>query len=258
MDDCVYRTWNGNCFGFCIGKSCREGNKKIRLISDGKNMGQVSCGKPVIFDGRKDMMKNIWKKSGVLLADRNYKLVHLLLMFFVFSVAGWLWEVMLSYVTEGSFVNRGVLHGPLLPIYGRGAILILILLKKIRKNPAAEFAGIILLSGCMEYFISWYLEMVYDGKRWWDYSDYWLNLNGRICAEGLILFGIGGMFVVYVAAPFLDDKLRKMNSRWLMVFAAALLVIYAGDSIYSAKYPNTGAGIKEYSANEESVCFSDL
>lgn len=83
-------------------------------------MGQVSCGKPVIFDGRKDMMKNIWKKSGVLLADRNYKLVHLLLMFFVFSVAGWLWEVMLSYVTEGSFVNRGVLHGPLLPIYGRG------------------------------------------------------------------------------------------------------------------------------------------
>ena len=79
------------------------------------------------------MMKNIWKKSGVLLADRNYKLVHLLLMFFVFSVAGWLWEVMLSYVTEGSFVNRGVLHGPLLPIYGRGAILILILLKKIRK-----------------------------------------------------------------------------------------------------------------------------
>lgn len=134
----------------------------------------------------------------------------------------------------------------------------MILLKKIRKNPAAEFAGIILLSGCMEYFISWYLEMVYDGKRWWDYSDYWLNLNGRICAEGLILFGIGGMFVVYVAAPFLDDKLRKMNSRWLMVFAAALLVIYAGDSIYSAKYPNTGAGITEYSANEESVCFSDL
>ena len=186
-------------------------------------MGQVSCGKPVIFDGRKDMMKNIWKKSGVLLADRNYKLVHLLLMFFVFSVAGWLWEVMLSYVTEGSFVNRGVLHGPLLPIYGRGAILILILLKKIRKNPAAEFAGIILLSGCMEYFISWYLEMVYDGKRWWDYSDYWLNLNGRIFAEGLILFGIGGMFVGYGAAPFLDDKLRKMNSRWLMEFAAPLL-----------------------------------
>lgn len=203
-------------------------------------------------------MKNIWKKTGILSAERNYKLVHLLLMFFVFSVVGWVWEVILSYVTEGSFVNRGVLHGPLLPIYGRGSILILILLKKIRKNPVAEFAGIILLSGCMEYFISWYLEMVYDGKRWWDYSDYWLNLNGRICVEGLILFGVGGMFVVYVAAPFLDDKMRKMNSRWLMVFVAVLLVIYAGDSIYSAKYPNTGAGITEYSANEESVCFSDL
>lgn len=53
--------------------------------------------------------------------------------------------------------------------------------------------------------------MVYDGKRWWDYSDYWLNLNGRICAEGLILFGFGGMFVVYVAAPFLDNEMQKMN-----------------------------------------------
>lgn len=163
------------------------------------------------------MNKNIQKKTGVLWAERNYKLVHLLLMFFIFSVVGWVWEVMLGYVTGGVLVNRGVLHGPLLPIYGRGVILILILLKKLRKSPVAEFLGIILLSGCMEYFVSWYLEMVYDGKRWWDYSDYWLNLNGRICMEGLILFGFGGMFVVYIAAPFLDSKMQKMNSRHLMI-----------------------------------------
>ena len=175
------------------------------------------------------MIKNIQKKTGVPWAERNYKLVHLLLMFFIFSVVGWVWEVMLGYVTGGVLVNRGVLHGPLLPIYGRGVILILILLKKLRKSPVAEFLGIILLSGCMEYFVSWYLEMVYDGKRWWDYSDYWLNLNGRICMEGLILFGFGGMFVVYIAAPFLDSKMQKMNSRHLM------------------KYPNIGDGVTESS-----------
>ena len=79
------------------------------------------------------MNKNIQKKTGVLWAERNYKLVHLLLMFFIFSVVGWVWEVMLGYVTGGVLVNRGVLHGPLLPIYGRGVILILILLKKLRK-----------------------------------------------------------------------------------------------------------------------------
>lgn len=176
------------------------------------------------------MIKNIQKKAGVLWAERNYKLIHLLLMFFIFSVVGWVWEVMLGYVTGGVLANRGVLHGPLLPIYGRGVILILILLKKLRKSPVAEFLGIILLSGCMEYFVSWYLEMVYDGKRWWDYSDYWLNLNGRICMEGLILFGFGGMFVVYIAAPFLDSKMQKMNSRHLMILVVVLLIIYVGDS----------------------------
>lgn len=193
------------------------------------------------------MNKNIQKKTGVLWAERNYKLVHLLLMFFIFSVVGWVWEVMLGYVTGGVLVNRGVLHGPLLPIYGRGVILILILLKKLRKSPVAEFLGIILLSGCMEYFVSWYLEMVYDGKRWWDYSDYWLNLNGRICMEGLILFGFGGMFVVYIAAPFLDSKMQKMNSRHLMILVVVLLIIYVGDSAYSMKYPNIGDGVTEFS-----------
>lgn len=204
------------------------------------------------------MIRNIQKKTRVLFAERNYKLLHLSLMFFIFSAAGWIWEVMLGYVTSGVLVNRGVLHAPLLPIYGKGVILILILLKKFRKNPVAEFMGIILLSGCMEYFISWYLEITYDGKRWWDYSDYWLNLNGRICAEGLIFFGFGGMFVVYVAAPFLDNKMQKMNHRRLMILVAVLLVIYAGDSIYSAQYPNMGAGITEGSVEVDMECCSTM
>lgn len=90
------------------------------------------------------MIKNIQKKMGVLSAERNYKPVHLLLMFFIFSVVGWVWEVILGYMTGGMIVNRGVLHSPLLPIYGKGVILILVLLKRFRKYPVAEFAGIIL------------------------------------------------------------------------------------------------------------------
>lgn len=204
------------------------------------------------------MIRNIQKKTRVLSAERNYKPVHLAMMFFIFSATGWIWEVMLGYVTDGVLVNRGVLHAPLLPIYGNGVILILVLLKKFRKCPVAEVMGIILLSGCMEYFISWYLEITYDGKRWWDYSDYWLNLNGRICAEGLILFGFGGMFVVYVAAPFLDNKMQKMNHRRLMTLVDVLVVIYAGDSVYSAKYPNMGEGITEDSVKVDMECCSAM
>lgn len=52
------------------------------------------------------MIKNIQKKMGVLSAERNYKPVHLLLMFFIFSVVGWVWEVMLGYVTGGACQQR--------------------------------------------------------------------------------------------------------------------------------------------------------
>ena len=73
--------------------------------------------KQLLFTERKAMIKNIQKKMGVLSAERNYKPVHLLLMFFIFSVVGWVWEVILGYMTGGMIVNRGVLHSPLLPIY---------------------------------------------------------------------------------------------------------------------------------------------
>ena len=94
-----------------------------------------------------------------------------------------------------------MLYGPWLPIYGSGGIMILLLLKKLRTNPVKEFFSAVLLCGIIEYMTSWYLEITNDGMKWWDYSGYLLNLNGRVCAEGLIVFGIGAMFTVYFAAP---------------------------------------------------------
>ena len=65
------------------------------------------------------------------------------LMFFVLSISGWVWEVVLHFLRYGELINRGVLHGPWLPIYGSGGILILLLLNKLRKYPIAEFAGMV-------------------------------------------------------------------------------------------------------------------
>lgn len=185
------------------------------------------------------------QRGSVLPADRSYTVLNLILIFFILSVAGWLWEVGFGAVKDGVIANRGVLHGPWLPIYGRGAILILVLLKKLRDRPVAEFAAIIVLSGCLEYFISWYLEMTHGGQRWWDYTGYFLNLNGRICAAGLLLFGVAGMAVVYFAAPFLDDLLKKVKPGLLIAVAVLMIMAYTGDQIYSAVTPNTGNGITE-------------
>lgn len=191
---------------------------------------------PVPMDSRKTTASN-------LLPTKSYTLLNLVMMFFIFSMIGWIWEVSLHLISDGVFVNRGVLHGPWLPIYGTGGILILIVLKSLREKPAVEFIAAVILCGCVEYFTAWNLEMTHNGQKWWDYSGYFLNLHGRICAEGLLVFGLGGLAIVYLLAPFLDNLLQKINRKVLLAVALILLVIYVGDQAYSSKHPNTGEGI---------------
>ena len=177
---------------------------------------------------------------------RHYSLISIIYMFFIISFFGWLWEVVLYLVNEGIFVNRGTLHGPWLPIYGAGSILILLCLNKYRKNVLQQFILAVVLCGMLEYFTSVILEVTHNGIRWWDYSGYFLNLHGRICAEGLLTFGFGGITMVYLVAPVLDNKLREMNKKILGLFAVVLIFVYAADIVYSAKNPNTGKGINDY------------
>lgn len=169
---------------------------------------------------------------------RCYTLCSLILIYFILAFAGWLWEVSLTLLSSGTLVNRGVLHGPWLPIYGTGSILILTLLNKLRKNPVLEFICTIVLCGILEYLISVYLEAVYQGQRWWDYTGYFLNIHGRICAEGLLLFGVGGLAVVYLAAPLIDSLVQKIRPRFLIPLCIALVALFCADQVYSARYPN--------------------
>lgn len=174
---------------------------------------------------------------------RSYSAWNLILLFFIFSVAGWLWEVSLHLISDGELVKRGVLHGPWLPIYGSGSVLILTLLNKLRKNPAAEFFATILVCGLVEYGTAYALEMTHGGMRWWDYTGYFLNLHGRICAEGLLVFGVGGAAIVYIAAPFLDSQLKKIKLSFRKLICAFLVLCFLLDQGYSSKHPNMGEGI---------------
>lgn len=194
-----------------------------------------------------------FRESRTISADRSYSLINLIMMFFIFCFVGWVWEVSLAFISEDMFVNRGTLHGPWLPIYGTGGVIILVLLKKLREKPALEFVAAMVLCGCLEYFSSWYLEMTHDGQRWWDYTGYFLNINGRICAEGLLAFGLGGLTIVYLLAPALDNLLSRIDARKLGIVAAVLLVLYCADQVYSAQHPNVGAGITDYKGSDTSL-----
>lgn len=224
-----------------------------------ENLHQMQIGENIlngsIYPGRlaPAPMPFKFRESRTISADRSYSLVNLIMMFFIFCFVGWVWEVSLAFISEDMFVNRGTLHGPWLPIYGTGGVIILVLLKKLREKPALEFVAAMVLCGCLEYFSSWYLEMTHDGQRWWDYTGYFLNINGRICAEGLLTFGLGGLTIVYLLAPALDNLLSRIDARKLGIVAAVLLVLYCADQVYSAQHPNVGAGITDYKGSDTSL-----
>lgn len=199
---------------------------------------------PTRLSGIPEKQKRKWIENLNYL--RRYSVWSLVLLFFVMSVTGWIWEVSMHLITDGEFSNRGVLHGPWLPIYGAGAVLVLVLLNRFRRWPVAEFVLTMVVCGCVEYGTSYYLELVSDGKRWWDYTGYFLNLNGRICAEGLLTFGIGGMLIVYVLAPLLDQMIRQLPIKPVAISCVLLLGLFGADQAYSAGHPNEGRGITDY------------
>lgn len=175
-------------------------------------------------------------------AKKSYHLTALIIIFFEVSFAGWLWEVALHYMTSGNLVNRGTLHGPWLPIYGAASVFLLIFLRKYAKRPLVVLAGTIVSCGVIEYITSFVLEMIFH-TRWWDYSDMPMNINGRICAGGLVLFGLGGCAVIYMIGPMLRKKSEQMNKKTAAVFCVAAMVIFLIDVVISFTNIRTGAGI---------------
>lgn len=178
-------------------------------------------------------------------ASHRYSVSSLVLQFFIFSFIGWTWEVLLHVYIDHAFINRGVMTGPWLPIYGSGGVLMLLLLKRLAENPKKLFLSIMVLCGVIEYVTAAFLEQVFHAK-WWDYSDMLFNIKGRVCLAGLLLFAIGGCAIIYIASPWIDKKLAAMPAYVRRGICIVLTLIFVGDMIYSAFYPNTGAGITFY------------
>lgn len=201
---------------------------------------------PIGYFPISEQRHRVWLRNDY---TRRYSIRSLILLFFTFSFIGWIWEVSLHIVQDGAFVNRGVMYGPWLPIYGSGGVLILVLLQKVRRNPGLTFFLTVVICGIVEYGTSWYLEVT-KGTKWWDYSGYFLNLNGRICAEGLFVFGLGGCAFIYILAPFFDELYKKIPPYRQLLICLMLIAAFAADSSYSRLHPNMGKGITDYGFNE--------
>lgn len=153
------------------------------------------------------------------------------LIFLAYSFFGWFIEVVNSLILRRRLVNRGFLIGPICPIYGTGALIITFCLSGV-SNPFAIFASSILLSAILEYTTSVIMERLFH-VRWWDYSDRPFNLNGRICLEALIFFGIGGTLVRLVFSPALYHTLSSLSTSLLYGLSTFFIVALVVDMVIS-------------------------
>ncbi len=163
-------------------------------------------------------------------------------LFFMLAIFGWLWEGFLYLFKDDTYVNRGFLTGPWLPIYGMGGIILEILFRKWRDRPVMLFMSSMALCTLLEYAAGWYLELTW-GVRWWDYSEMPWNLHGRICFVSSLLFGLGGMLLVWVISPLFYTLYRRVPDRIKIGLGLAVIVVFAADAAYSAMWPHVGMGI---------------
>lgn len=154
------------------------------------------------------------------------------LMFFTLSVAGWCMEVTCKYVQFGRFINRGFLLGPYCPIYGVGSVLILLLLSEFADRPLAVFLLAMVVCGTLEYITSYLMEKLFQA-RWWDYSNRRFNLNGRVCANTLIPFGLLGLVLVYWIEPLLLSLFNQLSDGAMHALCIGLTVLMLADSVIS-------------------------
>ena len=141
-------------------------------------------------------------------------------------------EVGCKLVELKKFINRGFLIGPYCPIYGWGCILIIILLNKYTNDQLVLFIMAILICSILEYFTSYFMEKLFKA-RWWDYSRRKFNINGRICLETMIPFGLLGCLIMYFVNPFFVSVYSKIPSNILIIISSVLFTIFLIDNIIS-------------------------
>lgn len=155
-----------------------------------------------------------------------------IVLFMIYSIMGWLMEVIVTLIEKKRFVNRGFLIGPYCPIYGIGALFVISLLNDYLEKPLGLFILSIVICSLVEYIGSFLLEKIFK-TSWWDYSNKKFNINGRICLETMIPFGLGCLLIMYIVNPFFVNMLSKIPNYLINIIAIVFSIVIISDVITS-------------------------
>lgn len=159
-----------------------------------------------------------------------YELSMLFLYFIIYAFLGWCAEVAITAVKQRRFVNRGVMNGPIVPLYGLMATLAGVFLEPEENNLLVFVLGAVILCAAIEVVAGVILERQF-GRRWWDYSDRPMNLKGYICLESSLVKGILVALAVRFLTPVLHWGLSFLPAIALQILALVLAVVLAVDGL---------------------------
>lgn len=170
--------------------------------------------------------------KAALLAE--YSVGQWVMVFFLYSFAGWCWEVALYLVKERRFVNRGFLSGPILPIYGFGALSILLTCVPFKENVLAVAVIGTVTASLLEYVTGALMEALFH-VRYWDYSNQPLNLNGHICLLSAVTWAVFSAAIVCGVHPLFQPYVALVPSQAALALSGTLSAFAVIDTVAAVR-----------------------
>lgn len=164
----------------------------------------------------------------------HYTWYQWLLMFYIFSFFGWIFESAYVSLKKGHFVNRGFLRLPMLPLYGTGAVLLLWVTLPFRDNLLMVYAAGVIAATALEYVTGWAMERLFKVK-YWDYSNQRFQLNGYICLSSSIAWGFLTVFLTEVILEPVSKLLWSIAPLPSLLCCAGISALFAADTVQSVR-----------------------
>lgn len=156
----------------------------------------------------------------------------ILTYFVIYSILGWVLESIFRSICEKKLINTGFLKGPFCPIYGVGAIIMIVLLNGFKHNYILLFIISFFVLSFWEYIVGYFLEKIFHTK-YWDYSNHKFNIRGRVCLTNSICWGILGILFIKYIHPFISSKIGQIDSSYFRICIILVALIMLVDAINS-------------------------
>ena len=183
--------------------------------------------------------------------DTEY-IVHLLTYFILYSFFGWVLESVSKTIAQRKLINSGFLNGPICPIYGYGAVIMILALGFLKDNIPLLFIVSFFVLSIWEYIVGILLEKIFKTK-YWDYSENKFNIKGRVCLKNSIFWGVLGVIFIKYIHPFIESKLVLIPLNILIyvdiILYIALIVDTIVSSIKTAKLEKAMLKVEEIETN---------